>query len=245
MAVSGTITVRGIEVQVVRKAIKNLHLAVYPPDGRVRIAVPDNVTDDNVRLAVVSKLSWIKSQQQDFKDQPRQSSREYISGECHYFFGKRYRLELIERDTTPEIKLLKSGKLKMFVRTDSSIEAKAKLLSNWYREELKKVIPQLLEKWEPIVGKRAKDWRIKKMKTKWGSCNIEQRRVWLNLELAKKPPECLEYILVHELIHLCERRHNDRFKVLLDKFMPNWQTRKKILSKSPLAHQNERHVTVL
>ena len=239
------ITVSGIDVQVVRKDIKNLHLAVYPPDGHVRVAVPKHITDDNVRLAVVSKLSWIKRQQKDFEEQPRQSSREYISGECHYFMGKRYRLELIEREAKPEIKLLKSGKLKMFVRPNTSVEIKNKLLNNWYRDELKKVIPELLDKWQPIVGKKAKSWGVKKMKTKWGSCNIEQRRVWLNLELAKKPPECLEYILVHELIHLCERRHNDRFKVLLDKFMPNWQTRKKILSKSPLAHQNERHVTVL
>ena len=245
MTVTGIIIVRGIEVQVVRKAIKNLHLAVYPPDGRVRVAVPKHITDDNVRLAVVSKLNWIKRQQKDFEEQPRQSSREYISGECHYFMGKHYRLALIERDTKPEIKLIKSGTLKMFVRPNTSVEIKNKLLNNWYRDELKKVIPELLEKWQPLVGKKAKSWGVKKMKTKWGSCNIEQRRVWLNLELAKKPPECLEYILVHELIHLCERRHNDRFKVLLDKFMPNWQTRKKLLRKSPLAHQNERQVKVL
>jgi predicted metal-dependent hydrolase len=232
------LTVNGIEVQIVRKDIKNLHLAVYPPDGRVRVAVPKHVTDDNVRLAVISKLRWIKKQQQDFKEQPRQSERQYLSGECHYVFGKRYRLELIERDGKPEVKPLRSGKLQLFVRPESSVEVKEKALNAWYREELKKVIPVLLEKWQPIVGKEASDWGIRKMKTKWGSCNIEQRRIWLNLELAKKPTECLEYILVHELVHLYERNHNQRFMKLLDQFLPNWRTNKKTLNTSPLSKEN-------
>ena len=231
------ITVSGIHVQIVRKDIKNLHLAVYPPDGHVRVAVPRHVSDDNVRLAVVSKLTWIKKQQKDFKDQPRQSEREYISGECHYIFGKRCRLVLIERDDKPGIQLLKSGKLKLFVRPGASVASKEKVVNAWYREELKKVIPELLDKWQPIVGKNAWDWGIKKMKTKWGSCNIEQRRIWLNLELAKKPPECLEYILVHELIHLHERHHNQRFKGLLDQFIPHWRMSQKTLNTSPLANE--------
>lgn len=238
MGTKTVITVSGIDVQIVRKNIKNLHLAVYPPDGHVRVAVPPHVTDENVRLAVVSKLGWIKRQQKDFHDQPRQSERKYVSGECHYFQGKRYRLELIERDEKPEIKLLKSGKIKMFVRPNTSIETKEKLLNEWYREQLKVLIPELLDVWQPIVGKKAEDWGVKKMKTKWGSCNIEQRRIWLNLELAKKPLECLEYILVHELIHLHERHHNEHFKKLLDKFMPNWKARQKLLNKSPLAHED-------
>jgi predicted metal-dependent hydrolase len=232
------LTVNGIEVQIVRKDIKNLHLAVYPPDGRVRVAVPKHVTDDNVRLAVISKLRWIKKQQQDFKEQPRQSERQYLSGECHYVFGKRYRLELIERDGKPEVKPLRSGKLQLFVRPGSSVEVKEKALNAWYREELKKAIPELLEKWQPIVGKEARDWGIRKMKTKWGSCNIERRRIWLNLEMAKKPTECLEYILVHELVHLYERNHNQRFMKLLDQFLPNWRTNKKTLNTSPLSKEN-------
>lgn len=232
------LTVNGIEVQIVRKDIKNLHLAVYPPDGHVRVAVPKHVTDDNVRLAVISKLRWIKKQQQDFKEQPRQSERQYLSGECHYVFGKRYRLELIERDGKPEVKPLRSGKLQLFVRPGSSVEVKEKALNTWYREELKRAIPKLLEKWQPIVGKEASDWGIRKMKTKWGSCNIERRRIWLNLELAKKPTECLEYILVHELVHLYERNHNQRFMKLLDQFLPNWRTNKKTLNTSPLSKEN-------
>ncbi len=231
-------TVNGINVQVVRKDIKNLHLAVYPPDGHVRVAVPKITTDDNVRLAIVSKLSWIKKQQQDFEDQPRQSKREFISGECHYFFGRKLRLELIDRAGKPEIKLLKSGKLKMFIKSGASIKNKEKLLSAWYREELKIRIGELLEKWQPIVNRTAEECGIRKMKTKWGSCNIEQRRIWLNLELAKKPPQCLEYILVHELVHFHERNHNERFKALLFQFMPDWQARRKLLNRSPLAHED-------
>jgi len=236
--VKSVISVNGVDVQVVRKNIKNLHLAVYPPDGHVRLAVPQHVSDDNVRLAIVSKFSWIKRQQQDFLDQPRQSERQYVSGECHFYQGKRYRLELIEHGQKPAIKLLKSGKLKMYVRRDASIESKEKLLTEWYREQLKRLIPELLEKWQPVIGQNANDWRVKKMKTKWGSCNIEQRRVWLNLELAKKPIECLEYILVHELVHFYERSHNQRFKDILEKAMPNWQARRKLLNSSPLAFEN-------
>ena len=237
-ALKHTITVSGINVQIVRKDIKNLHLAVYPPNGHVRVAVPDNVTDDNVRLAVVSKLSWIKKQQQDFKEQPRQTERKYISGECHYYFGKRYRLEVIEREGKPEVRHLRSGKLKLFVKPDTSVVTKEKLITEWYRGQLKETIPSLLEKWQPKVGKKAADWGIKKMRTKWGSCNIEQRRIWLNLELAKKPLECLEYIVVHELIHLHERNHNERFKMLMDTLLPNWQARRKLLNTAPLAHEH-------
>ena len=228
-------TISGINVQIVRKAIKNLHLAVYPPDGRVRVAVPEHITDDNVRLAVIEKLGWIKKQQKDFQEQARQSERRFISGECHYFLGKAYRLELIERNQKPVIKLLKSGRLQMLVRPKTSAEAKQRLLNAWYREQLKLLVPELLDKWQPVVGKDAKDWRIRKMKTKWGSCNIEQERIWLNLELVKKPLECVEFILVHELTHLHERHHNAKFKGLLDQFMPNWRTRQAALNHSPLA----------
>lgn len=236
-ATKGMLTVNGIDVQVVRKDIKNLHLAVYPPDGHVRIAVPSYVTDDNVRLAVVSKLAWIKKQQRAFNDQPRQSERKYISGECHYFLGKRYRLELVEHEGRSEIKLLQSGKLKMFVKPDASIESKEKLLHAWYRAELKKCIVGLLDKWQPVVGEQVAAWGVKRMKTKWGSCNIQQARIWLNLELAKKPIECVEYILVHEMVHFLERNHNDAFKNHMDRFLPQWRSYRGILNRSPLKHE--------
>lgn len=235
------ITVRGIEVQIIRKAIKNLHLAVYPPDGHVRVAAPEHVNDENVRLAVIDRLAWIKRQQQDFRDQPRQSERQYISGECHYFLGRRCRLDVIERAGKAEIQLLKSGRLKMFVRPDANVEAKERLLNDWYRQALKKRVAELLDAWQPLVGKEVRAWGIKKMKTKWGSCNIVQRRIWLNLELAKKPPECLEYILVHELVHLHERHHNDRFRERLEAVMPDWRARVNVLNSSPLAHEDWRY----
>ena len=233
------IEVSGIDVQVVRKDIKNLHLAVYPPDGHVRVAVPMHIADENVRLAVISKLGWIKAQQQDFKNQPRQSVRKYISGECHYFFGKGYRLQVVERSgTRAEIQRLKSGKLKMFIRPGTPVESRERLLNRWYRDQLKASIPELLDKWQPVIGKKADFCGIKKMKTKWGSCNIERRRIWLNLELVKKPVECLEYILVHELVHLWERQHNKNFATLMDQFLPGWRQSRDILRSGPLAHED-------
>lgn len=238
MNTSTMINVSGIDVQVIRKDIKNLHLAVYPPDGHVRVAVPKHVTDDNVRLAVIAKLGWIKRQKVAFTNQPRQSERQYISGECHYFLGKRCRLEVIETGGEQAIKLLKSGKLKMYVKPDTPVANKERLINGWYREELKRLIPERLERWQPMVGQDASEWGIKKMKTKWGSCNAEARRIWLNLDLAKKPPECLDYILVHELVHLLERNHNERFKAYMDQFMPNWRLHRDTLNSAPLAKED-------
>ncbi len=232
-----TLTVNNIEVQVVRKDIKNLHLAVYPPDGRVRVAVPLHITDDNVRLAVISKLSWIKKQQATFKAQPRQSPREMVSGESHYFFGRRYRMAVIERYGRHEVVIKNSAKLILYVKPNTTTANRELALNAWYRAELKKRIPALIAKWEPIIGQQVAEWGIKKMKTKWGSCNIPQRRIWLNLELAKKPPECLEYILVHEMVHLLERHHNATFRTYMDHFLPNWRLHRDVLNSAPLAHE--------
>ena len=232
------LTVKGIDVQIVRKDIKNLHLVVFPPDGNVRVTVPNHITDDNVRLAVVSKLNWIKKQQKNFANQPRQAQRQYITGECHYCFGVRCRLEVIECVGKHEVILNKSGKLIIYVNTDTTVTNKGKLLNEWYRAELKKHIPELIEKWQPIIGKDVSEWGIKKMKTRWGSCNINKKRIWLNLELAKKPIECLEYVLVHEMVHLHERYHNERFKAFMDKFLPKWKTCRDILNRAPLGHED-------
>jgi len=235
------ISVSGIDVEIVRKGIKNIHLAVNPPEGHVRVAVPNHITDDNVRLAIISKLSWIKKQQNDFKKQPRQSERRFVSGECHYFWGKRYRLLLIERPGKAEIKAFKSGKLKMFARENATTEQKEKLLNGWYREQLKVEIPKLLDKWQPIIHKEVSHWGVRKMKTKWGSCNTERGRISLNLELIKTPHQCLEYILVHELIHLHERCHNTHFKSLMDKYLPKWRGCRDLLKKVPLGHGDWRY----
>ena len=230
------IVVNGIPVQVVRKPIKNLHLSVCPPDGHVRLAVPLHMTDDHVRLAIITRLSWIKEQQANFQSQPRQSQREMVTRESHYVFGKRYRLEVIERWGRHEVTIKNNSTLHLFVNPGTSTQNRALVLNEWYRNQLKALIPDLLKHWQPLIGKQVTDWGIKKMKTKWGSCNISQCRIWLNLELAKKPIECLEYVLVHELVHLLERHHGDRFKAYMDKYLPQWQRCHNILKREPLGN---------
>ena len=231
------ITINGLTVEVVRKAIKNLHLGVYPPHGRVRVAAPLAVSDDAVRLAVIGKLGWIKRQRAKFEAQPRQSQREMVNGESHYFFGQRYRLRITEHQGTGKVVLRNKATIDLYVRADTSVEQREGVLLRWYREQLKSLIPPLLEKWQPIIGVQAAAWGIKKMKTKWGSCNVNAGRIWLNLELAKKPVQCLEYIVVHELVHLLERHHNDRFTGLMDTYMPTWRGHRDELNSTMLGHE--------
>ena len=233
----GHITVSGIRVEVVRKDIKNLHLGVYPPHGRVRIAAPRVVSNEAVRLAVIDKLGWIKRQKARFVEQPRQSQREMVNGESHYFLGKRYRLRVHEQDAPARVAVRGIASLDLFVRPGTSVEQREAVLLRWYREQLKALIRPLLEKWQPILGVQVADWGIKKMKTKWGSCNPASRRVWFNLELAKKPVQCLDYIVVHELLHLLERQHSERFSALMDAHVPTWRQIREILNRLPLGHE--------
>lgn len=232
------IRVSGVAVQIVRKDIKNLHLGVYPPNGRVRVAAPLSARDDAVRLAVVGKLGWIKKQQAKFAAQPRQSKREMVSGESHYFLGRRYRLRVVERRGPARVVLRNRAFVELYVRRDTDAKGRERVLLNWYREHLRTLIPPILAKWEAILGVQATAWRIKKMKTKWGACSAEARRIWLNLELAKKPVRCLEYIVVHELMHLIERHHNDRFIALMDQHLPLWRQYRHELDAAPLAHSD-------
>lgn len=231
------VEIGSITMQLNRKAIKNLHISVLPPDGRVRVSAPESMTETAIRMAVVSRIPWIKKQQSDFAKQPRQSDREMVGGECHYLWGRRYRLNLIERSGKHEIKLGR-GRLHLYVNPATTLENKALVLSSYYRDALKARIAELLPVWEDKIGVTATDWGIKKMKTKWGSCNTQAKRIWLNLELAKKPPECLEYILVHELVHLLERNHNEQFKAHMDRLLPDWRERRDLLNRMPLAHNN-------
>ena len=232
------IEVSGIRVEVVRKPIKNLHLSVHPPDGRVRVSASSHMDDEVVRLAVGSKLTWIRRHQKTFADQPRQSQREMVSGESHYFMGRRYRLSVTERNGPSRIALNGASELKMQVRPGTDRDKREQLLHNWYRQHMKELLPDLIARWQPIIGVQVADWGIKKMKTRWGSCNARDHRVWLNLELAKKPPRCLEYVLVHELVHLLESHHNERFKALMDQFMPQWRLYRDELNQAPLAHED-------
>jgi predicted metal-dependent hydrolase len=229
------ITVKGLSVQVVRKGIKNLHLGVYPPNGRVRVAVPLKVNDAAVRLALVGKLGWIKRQRVKFETQPRQSKREIVSGESHYFLGRRYRLSVIPQDGAPKV-LIRKKFIELHVRRGTNVRQRERVLRRWYRQQLKEMIPPLVEKWQEILGVRLDEWGIKKMKTRWGTCNPDARRIWLNLELAKKPSQCLEYILVHELTHLAERHHNDRFVSMMNRHLPNWRQNRQVLNSEPLAY---------
>ena len=233
--------IAGTPVEVVRKDIKNLHLGVYPPNGRVRVAAPLRLDDEAVRLAVISRLGWIRRRQAEFVGQDRQSQREFVSGESHYFEGRRYRLDVTEHDAPPTVRLLNNTRMELRVRPGTQREKREAILHRWYRSRLRSLLPALLEKWEPKVGVRAAEARIRKMKTRWGTCNREARRVWLNLELAKKPASCLEYILVHEMVHLIERSHNDRFRDLMDSLMPGWRLRRDELNQAPLAHEDWRY----
>jgi len=231
------IIINDITVEVVHKAIKNLHLGVYPPHGRVRVAVPLAVSDEAVRLAVIGKLRWIRRQQAKFAAQARQSKREMVTGESHYFLGKRYRLRVFEHAGASKV-LHHKRYLDLYVRPGATAEQLERVLQRWYRRQLKDLIPPLLEKWQAELGVQVADWGIKKMKTKWGACTIEARRIWLNLELAKKPLPCLEYIVVHELVHLLERHHNERFQELMEQFLPQWRLHREELNRAPLAYED-------
>jgi hypothetical protein len=214
------IVVSGIRVSVVRKPIKNLHLGVYPPHGRVRVAAPSRMPETAVRLAIVSRLGWIKRQQARFAAQPRQSPREMVSGESHYFLGRRYRLRVVEGEGPGPAVVLRSRVLELHVRGKMDAEERERALRRWYRARLRELILPLLAKWEAALGVHAAGWGIKKMKTKWGSYSPKTGRICLNLELAKKPVRCLEYIVVHELVHLIEPHHSERFASTLEKYLP-------------------------
>jgi predicted metal-dependent hydrolase len=231
------ILVGGLSVHIVRKDIKNLHLGVYPPHGRVRVAAPLRVSDNAVRLAVISKLGWIKRQQARFDAQPRQTEREMVSGESHFFLGQRYRLHVLHDCGPAKVIVRNNSTIELCVRRDSNAEQRERVMQRWCRDQLKELIPPLLKKWETKLGVHAKQWAIKKMKTKWGACSVEARRIWLNLELAKKPVQCVEYIIVHELIHLLERHHNETFNALMNKYLPQWRSRRNELNAAPLAHE--------
>ncbi|MEC4049129.1 SprT family zinc-dependent metalloprotease [Flavobacterium sp. SUN046] len=233
-----TLSISNLTIDIVRKDIKNMHLAVYPPHGRIRLSAPENTDSEMMRLFAISKIGWIKKHIKKFEAQPRETPREYISGESHFFQGKRYMLNVVERKGFNKVEIKGTKNINLYVRPNTSNEDKAIILREWYRTEMKKQIPELLSKWESIIGVKSNDWAIKQMRTKWGTCNIEAKRIWLNLELSKKPVICLEYIIVHELVHLLERNHNDKFVSYMNQFMPKWRMYKTELNKLPVAHND-------
>lgn len=219
-----------IEIEVIKKNIKNMHLSVHPPNGRVRIAAPISMKDEAIRIFAISKLSWIKKQQEMYKGQERISKRDYVSGESHYYQGNRYLLNVIHTNKKQKVQVSGNNQINLYMRDNSTIEQREKVMNEWYRSRLKEQIPVLIEKWEKEIGVKVGSLGIKLMKTKWGSCNIKAKRIWINLELAKKNPRCLEYIVVHEMVHLLERYHNERFKAFMDEFIPNWMSLKSELN---------------
>ncbi|MDA8136507.1 MAG: SprT family zinc-dependent metalloprotease [Desulfobacteraceae bacterium] len=228
--------IRDIKIDVVRKHIKNIHLAVYPPTGRVRIAAPMEVNSDTIRLFAVSKLGWIKQLQRKFESQERIPKRDYKNRESHYFQGRRYLIHIIEKEARPKVIIRNKTYIDLYVRPQAPVEKRHEIMTEWYRAQLKKQIPAIIEKWEKRLDMNGTGWQVKQMKTKWGSCNIEEKRIWINLELAKKPPGCLEYIIVHEMVHLMERHHNEQFLYYMDKFLPTWKQLRSELNKLPVSH---------
>ena len=225
-----------IAVDVLKKDIKNIHLSVYPPTGTVRVSAPLRMDLDAIRVFALSKLDWIRRQRQKLNDQDRETPREYLDRESHYLWGKRYLLEVIEKTAAPEVEL-KHNKMLLRVRPGASGEAKQDVIDEWYRSQLRTAAPLLIAKWERLMGVRLNGFTIRKMKTKWGSCSPGLKTIRLNTELAKKPLECLEYITVHEMVHLLEPTHNRRFVALMDRFIPKWQFYRDALNRLPVRHE--------
>ena len=230
------IELAGIVVDVIKKDIKNVHLSVYPPTGRVRIAAPLRMKFETIRVFAISKLSWIKQQQKKLRAQEREPAREYIDRESHHVWGKRYLLRIAVVQAAPSIRL-RHRTIDLSIRPGTSAEKRQAVVEAWYRDQLKTVAPGLISKWQTRLGVKVERFFIQRMKTKWGSCSPARGTIRLNSELAKKPPQCLEYVIVHELSHLIERRHNDQFVKLLDRHIPQWRAIRDELNAAPLSHE--------
>jgi predicted metal-dependent hydrolase len=226
-----------LAVDVVQKDIKNVHLSVHPPNGRVRIAAPLRMSMNTIRVFAISKLDWIKEQQRKLREQEREPVREYLDRESHYVWGKRYLLEVVEADQAPAVEL-KHNKLLLHVRPGTGDDRRETIVETWYREQVRGEAPDLIAKWEPLMDVSVTRFFVQRMKTRWGSCNPRTHSIRLNTDLAKKPRECLEYIVVHEMLHLLEPTHNARFVALMDRFMPRWHFHREMLNRLPVRHDD-------
>ena len=227
------IVIFNIPVEVIRKNIKNMHLSVLPPDGRVRVSAPAQLTDEAITMFVRTKLGWIKKQQEKFQQQPRQSERQYVSGETLYVWGKQYFLQ-VEYSYKGNAFTLSGDTAILTVRKESSPKQRESFVNEWYRNLLKQEVAKYLPKWEKTTGLYCSSWQSKYMTTKWGTCNPTSKKIWLNLQLAKKPIECLEYVILHELSHLKFHNHGPEFTAILDQYMPYWREHKRRLNDSTL-----------
>lgn len=229
------IDVGGITVDVVFKKIKNVHLSVHPPTGRVRISAPRWMNIDTLGVYAVSKIDWIKKHRNKFQQQERETRREYLNRESHYVWGKRYLLKVREENRPPLVEL-KHDQMILTVRPGATLEKREAVVTAWHRDQIAKAVSPIVSRWEPILGVKVNQIVVRRMKTRWGSCTPRRRTIRLNTELGKKSPECLEYVLVHELVHLLEPSHNARFVTMMDKFMPHWRHVRDELNRAPLGH---------
>lgn len=234
---TATLELGEITVDVVLKDIKNVHLSVHPPTGRVRIAAPSRMDMETIRLYAISKLNWIKEQQRKLREQERETPREYLERESHYVWGKRYLLTVNEHDAPPSVEL-KHNRLTLRVRPGTDEAKRHEIIEDWYREQVKAATADLIARWQEKIGVEVAGFYVRRMKTRWGSCNSPARTIRLNTDLGRKPPECLEYIVVHELIHILEPTHNERFKAYMNHFMPDWEHRRQVLNRLPVRHEN-------
>lgn len=232
------IEISGIKIELQKKNIKNLHLVVAPPDGKVRVSAPMHLSDESINMFVRTKLGWIKKQQEKFQHQPRQSEREYVSGETLYVFGKQYFLR-VEHSYKGNSVALNGNEAVLTVRKESTAKQREAFVNEWHRSLLKEKIEIYLPKWEKITGLYCDSWQTKYMTTRWGTCNTNTRKIWFNLQLAKKPMECLEYVVLHELAHLKVRNHGKDFIAIMDQYMPYWRETKKLLNELKLDHMDE------
>lgn len=227
----------GIAAEVIRKDIKHLHLNVLPPQGKVRIAAPRHMKLETVRVFAISRLAWIKTEQHKMQAQPRETPRDFLSRESHYVWGQRYLLRRVEHDAAPAVEL-GHNKLVLHVRPGTDAARCQEVLDGWYRDQIRRAVPALISKWEAAMGVRVAQVFVQRMKTQWGSCNPAKGNIRLNTELAKKPPECLEYIVVHEMAHLLEASHNARFQSLMSSLLPHWQHLRATLNLLPVRHED-------
>lgn len=224
------IIINNFEINIIRKNIKNIHLSILPPDGRIRVSAPINTKDGVIRMLIISKSSWIKKQQLKFENQTRQTKREYVSGESHYHEGKRYLLNVIPSRSVACVMIRNMKYIDLYVKENSTQNQKQLILDKWYRDDLKSKVENLISKWTEIIGVNVNSFKIRRMKTRWGSCNINTKNILINFELAKTNINCLEYVVVHEIVHLLERHHNDNFKMLMDNYLPKWRQYKSELN---------------
>jgi predicted metal-dependent hydrolase len=231
------LTLGDIAIDVVFKDIKNVHLSVYPPEGRVRMAAPARMNLDTLRIYAISKLGWIRDQQRKLRGQARETEREYLDRESHYVWGERFLLTVLEQEAAPSV-TLQHRRLLLSVRPGSSPEHRQAVIDAWYRAQLRQAAAPLIANWETVMGVRVAQVHVQRMKTRWGSCSPARASIRLNTDLAKKPPRCLEYIVAHEMTHLLEPSHNARFVALMDQFMPAWRHHRDLLNRLPLGHED-------